>query len=387
MKISNSNISLSSSHQSRSVSQSTFLAGVRIPASQAPDITTNANPLSSNRDQQEKPDEKPAALVELSEKGKEQSQVFEMAAPQTNGDTAKTPDQDKTMSTLKALLQFLKSISKNPKVYEKLEKYIDDQTAIAAGQSQNASAQNTSWMRMAAIGANQNNKGGTVLVSRRETFEAESEFTSFSAQGIAKTEDGRELSFNVDFSMSREFMHYTRTDERYIAPVTRNVCDPLVINVGADVASVSDQKFQFDLDEDGKEDSISLLGKGSGFLALDKNEDGEINDGSELFGTKSGDGFADLAQYDDDRNGWIDENDDVFDKLKIWFKNEDGEDQLLDLKSADVGAIYLGHASTEFSLKSHESDHQLNGIVRTSGLFLRESGEGAGSIQHVDLAL
>ena len=62
---------------------------------------------------------------------------------------------------------------------------------------------------------------------------------------------------------------------------------------------LSDQTFYFDLDADGKEEEISVL-NGSGYLALDKNGDGVINDGSELFGTKNGDGFADLARYDED---------------------------------------------------------------------------------------
>ena len=73
--------------------------------------------------------------------------------------------------------------------------------------------------------------------------------------------------------------------------------DPLVINIGTDSAKVSNQKFKFDLDSDGKEDSISMPTRGSAFLALDKNEDGTINDGNELFGTKSGDGFKDLREY------------------------------------------------------------------------------------------
>ena len=77
----------------------------------------------------------------------------------------------------------------------------------------------------------------------------------------------------------------------------------------------------FDIDADGEEESISYLQGGSGYLALDKNGDGVINDGSELFGTKSGDGFADLAEYDADGNGWIDENDPIFDKLLIWAKD------------------------------------------------------------------
>lgn len=57
--------------------------------------------------------------------------------------------------------------------------------------------------------------------------------------------------------------------------------------------------------------------RGSGFLALDRNQNGVVDDGSELFGTQSGDGFAHLALYDQDSNGWIDANDPVFDKLRI----------------------------------------------------------------------
>ncbi|MBQ8547586.1 MAG: hypothetical protein IJ427_03720, partial [Lachnospiraceae bacterium] len=116
-----------------------------------------------------------------------------------------------------------------------------------------------------------------------------------------------------------------------------------------------------------------------------KNEDGTINDGSELFGTKSGDGFADLAAYDGDGNGWIDEADEVFSKLKIWTKDENGENLLLNLKEADVGAIYLGNANTQFSLNNAETN-ETNAIVRKTGVFLKESGT-VGTVQHVDLVL
>ena len=60
------------------------------------------------------------------------------------------------------------------------------------------------------------------------------------------------------------------------------LCDPLVINLEGNVAQVSDQTFFFDIDCDGVEDEISKLISGSGFLALDQNGDGIINDGSEL---------------------------------------------------------------------------------------------------------
>ena len=161
--------------------------------------------------------------------------------------------------------------------------------------------------------------------------------------------------------------------------------DPLMINLDTNVGHVSDQKFFFDLDADGKNEEISFAGKGSGFLALDKNGDGKINDGSELFGTKSGDGFKDLATYDEDGNGWIDENDSIFSKLKVWTKDENGQDRLVDLKKADVGAIYLKNADTQYSLKDNQ--HNLNAEIKKTGIYLKESTGEVGTINHVDLAV
>lgn len=175
---------------------------------------------------------------------------------------------------------------------------------------------------------------------------------------------------------------YTQTQ----IPLLRRVfMDPLMVNVGNGVSQISDQKFKFDLDADGIEDEISMPTNKTGFLALDLNEDGKINDGSELFGTQSGDGFKDLAKYDSDGNGWIDENDDIFDRLSVWYKNGDGEDELIDLKEADIGAIYLGEQSTTFALKGN--DMTTNGMIRSTGIFLHESTGLAGIIQHVDLAV
>ena len=157
-----------------------------------------------------------------------------------------------------------------------------------------------------------------------ETYNVEQEDTSFSTVGTVRTKDGREINFNVNVNMSRRCEEYYR-EELNVAQFA--LYDPLVINLNTDVTELSDQTFYFDLDADGEEEEISML-KGSGYLALDKNGDGTINDGSELFGTRNGDGFADLAQYDEDGNGWIDENDSIWSKLKIWCKDENGNDVL-----------------------------------------------------------
>lgn len=218
-------------------------------------------------------------------------------------------------------------------------------------------------------------------VTATSGFMSESESTTFASQGIACTEDGRSISFQVEVSMSRSFMSRFDTLEVQNYVMT----DPLMINLDTNVGSVSDQKFLFDLDSDGEKEEISFAGPGSGFLALDKNGDGVINDGSELFGTSSGDGFKDLAAYDEDGNGWIDENDSIFKHLKVWTKDENGNDQLIDLKSADVGAIYLGNARTEFQLK--DDANRTNGAIRKTGIYLKESTGQAGTLNHVDLAL
>lgn len=211
---------------------------------------------------------------------------------------------------------------------------------------------------------------------------SETEETGFHASGRACTEDGRTFDFNINILMSRSYMEYMNVS---IPTMADALCDPLVVNIGTDTADVRDQTFKFDLDADGTEDEISMLGKGSGFLALDKNGDGKISDGSELFGTKSGDGFGDLREYDSDGNGWIDENDDVFSKLKVWCKDENGKDILMDLKEADIGAIFLGEQQTEFSLGG--ADGYRDGVIRSTGVFLRESTGAAGTVQHVDLSL
>ena len=208
----------------------------------------------------------------------------------------------------------------------------------------------------------------------------ETEETSFSTQGTVKTADGREISFNVGLQMSRSFSEYYSQTTGYSLMV-----DPLVINMDTGMTEIEDQTFLFDLDCDGTKENVSSLGQGSGFLALDKNDNGKVDDGNELFGTKTGDGFGDLEEYDSDDNGWIDENDQVWDRLRIWTKDSDGNDLLYKLSDKKIGAICLQNVSTDFSQRSI-SDGQINGRIRQTGVFLYENGS-AGTVQHVDLSM
>ncbi|MCP4125867.1 MAG: hypothetical protein GY753_02245 [Gammaproteobacteria bacterium] len=208
----------------------------------------------------------------------------------------------------------------------------------------------------------------------------ESESTSFSAQGVVHTADGREINIAVELNMSREFL----SEQQLSLRAGDALKDPLVVNFSGSAAELTERTFSFDIDADGRSDQIAFVGPGSGFLALDKNGDGEINDGSELFGPETGNGFADLAVHDEDGNNWIDESDSIYDRLRVWSKDQDGNDQLVALGQRGVGAIYLGHIDTPFLLK--DADNDTLGAVRDSGIFLEEDG-GVGTIQQLDLVV
>ncbi len=207
----------------------------------------------------------------------------------------------------------------------------------------------------------------------------EIERTEFQARGVVQTADGQRIDIAIDVSMSRQFVEQRSLQGR----LEGELQDPLVINFDAPAAALTDTRFAFDLDADGEEQQIAFLRPGSGFLALDRNGNGEVDDGRELFGPLTGDGFAELRRHDADGNGWIDAADPIYDRLRVWTRDAQGRDQLLALGEVGVGAIYLGHVSTPFDLR-HTQDNELLGQVRSTGLWVAEDGR-TGTVQQIDL--
>lgn len=223
---------------------------------------------------------------------------------------------------------------------------------------------------LAALQASRSQK-----LSLYEKFHEEEHY-AFSTKGHIQTES-QEICIDIDFSLSRSFIIENKMD-------VAQFHDPLVINLNGEVPELSETKFSFDLDNDGTCDQVSMLKEGNGYLAWDKNEDGEINQGSELFGTRLGNGFVELAEHDLDKNDWIDENDAIFDKLRIWKHNEDGSRELCALGEVGVGAIYLNNVEGDFTYKTDKNESL--GALRSSGIFLHEDGH-AGAVAQIDLAL
>ncbi len=203
----------------------------------------------------------------------------------------------------------------------------------------------------------------------------ESESSTVCAAGKVRTADGREIGFATRLAMQRDYRSDTVLEE------AGNVVlhDPLVLNFDGAACELSDARFDFDLDCDGQAESLPGLGANSCFLVFDRNGNGRADDGSELFGARSGDGFADLAAFDEDGNGWLDEADSAFSQLSLWH----GE-RYATLAGAGVGALYLTAVDAPFSVKN--ADNDLLGQIRSAGVYLMENGT-AGTLQQLDLAV
>lgn len=233
-------------------------------------------------------------------------------------------------------------------------------------------AQNTTLARPASAGYG-------IEYDRHESY-SETEQTTFSASGTVTTADGRTIQFDLQLSMARQYHEESDVSLR-LGDAARKT-DPLVLNFAGTAAQLSDQRFAFDLNADGSSEQINYLAPGSGFLVFDRNGDGVANNGQELFGPTSGDGFQELAALDGDQNGWIDEKDAAFAQLAIWTPDKSGKATLSSLGDSGVGAIALSRIATPFELKTNANE--LLGQIRTSGIFLHESGT-AGTIQQIDL--
>jgi len=209
-----------------------------------------------------------------------------------------------------------------------------------------------------------------------ETLKHESQANVLSLNGKLTLEEGKEIEFAFKISFEQSHTSYQRNIE------SLEFKDPLIISFTNKAVQLDTSKTSFDLDADGKNDTFSQLEKGYGYLAFDRNGNNKIDDGTELFGALSGNGFADLSQFDNDQNGFIDENDDIFDSLRVWVKNAQ-EDKLISLEEANIGAISVKNVETPFNLRA---EGKLQGAIRKSGFYVDSDGK-AGLIQQIDFVV
>jgi hypothetical protein len=211
----------------------------------------------------------------------------------------------------------------------------------------------------------------SVTYTHREV-RTESEATSFTASGKVQLQSGEEIAFSIRLDLARQ---ETATSTATFS--AGNMTDPIVVNFDGKGARLTADRQAFDLNGDGADEMIATLAAGSAWLARDGNGNGTIDNGGELFGPTSGNGFAEMAAIDSDGNGWLDEGDSYYSQLGVW------RDRVFTpLSEAGIGALSVASVSTPFTLKSGA---EILGQVRSSGVYLREDGT-PGMLQQVDIA-
>lgn len=161
--------------------------------------------------------------------------------------------------------------------------------------------------------------------------------------------------------------------------------DPLILDLNGDgqyTISLERSSTYFDLDSSGFAERAAWIDPNDGLLVLDRNEDGMINNGQELFGdqtvlingNRATSGFEALAEFDINKDGKIDAKDVVYAKLKIWQDmNSDGVSQAEELKSlADMNVAVINLSSSTVN-----TTDAMGNIQRRSGSFtLTDGGRG-----------
>jgi hypothetical protein len=148
-----------------------------------------------------------------------------------------------------------------------------------------------------------------------------------------------QLEFKFEFSAS-----VTTTE------ATVQQGDPIVFDLDGDGIELSNYQngARFDLMGTGRAQQAAFVNGGDAFLALDRNKDGVINSGLELFGEQHGarNGFEELRKFDLNGDGAINRNDAIFNELRLFKDNGNGETEageLIGLAEAGIDEILLNY--------------------------------------------
>jgi hypothetical protein len=168
---------------------------------------------------------------------------------------------------------------------------------------------------------------------------------------------------------------------------------PLVLDLGTEgglaFSDVRQSTVFFDLDGDGRPERVAWLtadtARTAAFLAWDRNGNGRVDGGRELFGNQHGaaHGFAELARLDANVDGVVDSRDEGFAALLLWRDdNANGVSEPTELRSvAQSGVMALPLAYTAGTTR----DTHGNGLFQV-GRYVRLEG-GTGSMVDVWLRM
>lgn len=164
--------------------------------------------------------------------------------------------------------------------------------------------------------------------------------------------------------------------------VEGEVSDPLVIDLDGDGIELTSlaEGIRFDLNADGRNEKTAFVRGGDAFLALDRNKNGIIDNGSELFGDQNGavDGFAELQKFDSNADFVIDAKDSIFEQLILFRGTQPGDTGLVNALQS------LSDAGIEsISLNATESNERQQGNLITATSVYRSANGSSSTIANV----
>ncbi len=201
----------------------------------------------------------------------------------------------------------------------------------------------------------------------------------YQVQGVFSVNE-QELSLNYSFTLASEHESYSKIEMSAAA-----LKDPIVVQFGSQELGYIEGEKKFAINQDNTLDSLPIFSGDVGYLVYDKNQNQQADDGSELFGPQTGQGFAELAQLDSNNNGFIDAEDQQFEQLYIWQPSDDYQtEQWLSLSQANIQAISLSAVNTPFDF--YDSQGEIQAQMRQSSFAISEEGLGRG-VHQIDVRI
>jgi hypothetical protein len=188
--------------------------------------------------------------------------------------------------------------------------------------------------------------------------------------------NGKQLSLDYSFYLASEKIKYNTFETTAAA-----LKDPLIIQFGdQSIGEISGQE-KFDINQDNKIDSLPIFSGDVGYLVYDKNANSKADNGSELFGPTSGNGFHELAQLDENNNGFLDKEDSAYQQLYLW---QPDKNTWLSLADAGIEAISTDVIATPYTF--YDKDDEVQAQMRNSSFAISDSGRGFG-VHQVDVKI
>jgi len=188
--------------------------------------------------------------------------------------------------------------------------------------------------------------------------------------------NGKQLSLDYSFYLASDKIKYDSFETTAAA-----LKDPLIIQFGdQSIGEISGQE-DFNINQDNNIDSLPVFSGDVGYLVYDKNANNKADNGSELFGPTSGNGFNELAQLDENNNGFLDKEDSAYKQLYLW---QPDKNTWLSLADAGIEAISTDAIATPYTF--YDQNDEVQAQMRNSSFAISETGRGFG-VHQVDVRI